>query len=194
MTIGSIKVWDIFVRIFHWSLVLSFTIAYLTEDDFLTIHTYAGYTIAILVSSRFIWGVIGGRYARFSQFVTSPKNIISYFKDVIRFRAKRYIGHNPAGGAMVIALIISLAVTVLFGVLTYGATEFSGPFAAIATSVNHTTANTFKVIHEFFANFTLVLVFIHVAGVAVASFQHKENLPKSMVTGYKKIEHETELH
>jgi len=187
MNIQQTKVWDIFIRIFHWVLLLLFTTTYLTEDDYLTIHVYAGYTMIALILLRLIWGLVGSRYARFSSFVVSPSVIIKYLKDVVQFKAKHYLGHNPAGGAMVIALLVSLSMTLLFGLLTYGATEFSGPLASIAFSVSELMANIFEELHEFFANFTLFLVCLHVIGVIVASFQHKENLIKSMVTGYKQI-------
>ncbi len=183
------KIWDIFIRIFHWSLLSLFTIAYLTEDNFLTVHVYAGYTIIALIILRIIWGFIGSQHARFADFIARPNEIIAYIKDVIHLRAKHYLGHNPAGGAMVIALLFSLSMTLLFGLLTYGTAEFSGPLASLAYSVSNSTANSFKEVHEFFANFTLFLAFLHVAGVAIASFQHKENLVKSMVKKKKKTTH-----
>ena len=74
----QIKVWDPLVRFFHWALVSAFTIAYITEDDFLTIHSWAGYLILSLLCIRFVWGFIGTRYARFSDFTYSPKNIIQF--------------------------------------------------------------------------------------------------------------------
>jgi len=186
MTSEKIKVWDMFIRIFHWSLVFSFAVAFFTEDDYLTIHTYAGYAIATLVSLRLIWGVIGGHYAQFKNFIDSPRNTISYISTVIHFKAKRHIGHNPAGGAMVLLLLVSLILTILFGMLTYGVAEYSGPFSYFATQVTHKTAHIFKETHEFLANFTMILVLIHIVGVAIASYQHQENLIKCMVTGYKK--------
>ncbi len=139
----------------------------------------------VLILLRFVWGFIGSHYARFSSFVVKPNEIIKYFKDVLQLKAKHYLGHNPAGGAMVIALLISLSMTLLFGLLTYGVSEFSGPLANIAFSVSEPMANIFEELHVFFANFTLFLVVLHVIGVAIASFQHKENLVKSMISGYK---------
>jgi len=187
MDTKKIKVWDIFIRVFHWSLLTSFVVAYLTEDDFPTVHVYAGYTMITLIILRIIWGFIGTPYARFSSFVVKPRAVISYIKEVVQFRAKHYLGHNPAGGAMVIALLISLSMTLLFGLLTFGATEFSGPLTSLVAGVSEPLANIFEDLHEFFANFTLFLVILHVIGVAIASAQHKENLVKSMVNGYKKI-------
>jgi cytochrome b len=179
----TVKVWDPLVRIFHWSLVFFFFLAYFTEDDFETIHTWSGYTVAALIGFRIVWGLIGTHHARFGDFVASPSTIWRYVVAIPAGKAKRYIGHNPAGGAMVIALILSLAGTTLFGMALYGADEQAGPLAGtwIATFDEH----TLKEIHEFFANFTLALVGLHVAGVIFSSFNHRENLPRSMVTGRK---------
>ncbi|MFC1749759.1 cytochrome b/b6 domain-containing protein [Pseudomonadota bacterium] len=187
MTFKAVKVWDPLVRIFHWSLVSLFLIAYATEDDFLSFHVVAGYLICGLIAFRLIWGVIGSRHARFTDFVKSPKEIKAYIKDVLLFRAKHYLGHNPAGGAMVIALLLSITVTLITGMLTYGATEFSGPLAIWTTSVGDHTADFFEETHEFFANFTVLLVVMHVAGVMIASLQHRENLVRSMIDGDKYI-------
>ena len=185
MTQQQIKVWDPAVRIFHWSLVLLFALAYLTEDDFLDFHVFAGYAISGLIAFRLIWGLIGTSHARFTDFVKTPAEIKSYIFDVLLFKAKRYIGHNPAGGAMVIALILSISMTLFFGFLTYGAMEFSGPLAGLVSSVGDGIAHAFEEIHEFFANFTLLLVGLHVVGVLIASLQHRENLVRSMINGYK---------
>jgi cytochrome b len=187
MDIPQTKIWDIFIRIFHWGLVATFAITYLTEDDFPILHVYAGYTMMALIFLRLIWGFIGSRHARFRDFIVRPAAVIDYMKDVVQFRAKRYLGHNPAGGAMVIALLISLSMTLLFGLLTYGTVEFSGPLAGLASGVSDSLANGFKELHEFFANLSVFLVVLHVIGVAIASIQHKENLVRSMFNGYKKI-------
>ncbi len=188
MSTQPIKVWDPLLRIFHWSLVSLFLFAFITEDDFLDLHVIAGYIIIGLIVFRLIWGVIGPRHARFSNFVKSPSQVKSYLKDVLLFRAKRYLGHNPAGGAMVIALLVSVAMTVFFGMLTYGAMEFSGPLAGMVSGVSNMLAEGFEEVHEFFANFTLFLVGLHVIGVVVASLQHRENLVQSMIDGYKQAE------
>ena len=183
---NTVNVWDPFVRVFHWTLVVSFFIAYITEEDYLTIHTYAGYTILALLISRIIWGVVGTRHARFSDFIYSPKTIKAFVKDTIFLRAKRYIGHNPAGGAMVILLIISLLATTFTGLAVYGIEEQAGPLSSLYTQHDSFWGDFFEETHEFFANFTLFLVFIHVAGVIVESFIHKENLVRSMIHGKKK--------
>ena len=188
MNTQKIKVWDPLLRIFHWALVTLFLFAFITEDDFLNLHAIAGYLIIGLIAFRLIWGVIGPRHARFTDFVTSPTKVKAYLKDVLLFRAKHYMGHNPAGGAMVIALLASIAMTTLFGLLTYGAMEFSGPLAGMVSGVGDNIAHGFEEAHGFFANFTLLLVALHVVGVVVASLQHHENLVRSMIDGYKQVE------
>lgn len=196
-----IPVWDVLIRVFHWSLVVSFTVAYLTEDDFETLHAYAGYTVLALISFRVIWGFIGTRYARFSDFVCSPKEINSYLFSLLAGKPKHYLGHNPAGGAMIIALLLSLFATTISGLKVYGA-EGHGPLADNAYEISvistahadddddsdeqeNNEEELWEEIHEFFANFTLLLVFLHIASVIIASHVHKENLVKAMITGKK---------
>jgi len=182
---SQIKVWDPLVRFFHWSLVTAFIIAYLTEDDLLTVHSWAGYLILSLLIIRLVWGFIGTRYARFSDFVYSPGNIIQFIKDTLQLKAKRYLGHNPAGGAMVILLILSLLMTTASGIVLLGAEEQAGPVAHWFTHAGNVWANSLEELHEFFANFTLLLVFVHVIGVVVESLIHQENLVSAMLTGFK---------
>jgi len=182
---SQIKVWDPLVIFFHWSLVSAFVIVYITEDDFLTIHSWGGYLILALLVTRIIWGFIGSHYARFSNFVYSRENIMQFLKDSLHFKAKRYLGHNPAGGAMVILLIISLLLTSISGIFLLGAEEHAGPVAHWFTQAEGFWSNALEEIHEFFANFTLFLVLVHVGGVLVESFIHKENLVSSMLTGFK---------
>ena len=182
---SQIKVWDPLVRFFHWSLVSAFIIAYLTGEELLTVHNMAGYLILTLLIIRLVWGFIGTRYARFSDFVYSPRNILQFLKDPLQLKAKRYIGHNPAGGAMVMLLIFSLLMTTVSGVLLLGAEEQAGPVAHWFTQTGNLWADILEELHEFFANFTLLLVFVHVIGVLVESLIHQENLVSAMLTGFK---------
>lgn len=182
---SQLKVWDPLVLFFHWSLVSAFIIAFITEDELLSIHSWAGYLILGLISIRFIWGFIGTPYARFKDFVYSPKNILQFLKDTFSLKAKRYIGHNPAGGAMVILLLMSILMTSVTGVLVLGAEEQLGPLAHWFTESGKFWGEALEELHEFFANFTLLLVFIHVIGVIVESFIHRENLVTAMWTGFK---------
>jgi cytochrome b len=187
-TAPIVKVWDPMVRIFHWTLVGSFIVAYLTEDDFLNLHLLAGYTVLALIMFRIVWGFVGTPYARFSSFVFSPRVVKQYFVETLKLRAKRYVGHNPAGGAMIILLLISLVITVITGVAVYGAEENAGPLAFWLGHAGGFWEEALEAIHEFFANFTLFLVFIHLAGVVVESFIHRENLVGAMFNGRKRAE------
>ena len=96
------------MRVFHWSLATLFLVAYATGDEVEKVHIAAGYAIAGLVAARILWGFIGPPHARFSSFVRRPREVFDYLRDVALLRAPRYIGHNPAGGAMIIALLATL--------------------------------------------------------------------------------------
>ncbi len=183
-----VKVWDPLIRFFHWSLVLSFIIAYFSEDDFMTLHVYAGYYILGLIAIRVIWGFIGTQHARFTDFVKSPSQIKSYIKSIFSFHPRRYLGHNPAGGAMVIALMISITLTGVLGLVLYGIEEAAGPLSNIGFYFGGASEEIFEELHEFFANFTVLLVVVHVGGVLLASFQHRENLIQSMISGKKPLD------
>ncbi len=183
--VQTTNVWDPLIRIFHWSLAFFFFLAYLTEDDWMTIHSYAGYSIALLISFRLIWGLIGTRHARFSDFVTGPRQVVEYIKQMIVGKSRRYIGHNPAGAAMTLILLSSLALTAFSGVSLF-ATEEHGPLAG--TFVATWSEDVLEEIHEFFANFTLLMVVVHVAGVLFSSLLHRENLTVAMINGEKRSE------
>ncbi|MCF6249976.1 MAG: cytochrome b/b6 domain-containing protein [Methylococcaceae bacterium] len=179
---NTIKVWDLPLRLFHWILVAAFVIAYITEDDFLTLHVWAGYVIAGLIAFRLIWGFIGGKYARFSNFLCRPSLSIEYLKNSLFNKSKRYIGHNPAGSVMIMFLLLCLLITTVTGFAVYGAEENAGPLASIGMQYEE----LWEEMHEIFANTTLLLVILHILGVALESFTHKENLVKAMITGNKR--------
>ncbi len=177
-----IRVWDLPLRIFHWTLVVAFFVAYLTEDELLAIHVWAGYLIGGLLAFRLVWGFVGGQYARFSNFLCSPMQSVSYITDLIKSQARRYIGHNPAGAAMIVLLLLGLLMTVVTGLAVYGADQGAGPLAFIGNSHE----DFWEEIHEFFATTTLGLVVVHVIGVIVESVIHRENLAKAMFHGNKR--------
>ncbi len=127
-----VNVWDPIVRIGHWTLVIAFFTAYFTEDDLMDVHTWAGYTVAAVVLIRIIWGLVGTRHARFSDFIYAPGKVFAYLKNLLARKPQHYIGHNPAGGAMVIALLISLAATTFTGMKLLAVEENEGPFAVTA--------------------------------------------------------------
>ena len=169
---ATVKVWDPFVRFFHWSLVTLFVIAYVTGDEIEKVHIAAGYAIAGLLALRIVWGFIGSRPARFADFVRSPREVFGYLRDMLLLRARRYVGHNPAGGLMIIALTAMLAGTALSGYLM--------------TTEAYWGSKIMEKVHQAFANATVALVALHILGVLVASFEHRENLVKSMLTGRKR--------
>lgn len=201
----TIKVWDPLVRIFHWSLVAAFAIAYLTGEEESALHVWSGYAVLGLVLFRLVWGVVGTRHARFTDFVYRPAYVIAYAKTFIAGRAERYIGHNPLGGLMVVALLVSLLATAGSGLLVYG-TQGEGPLAGMMASSTapaaradergyrlqaeghdeeHEGEEIWEEVHELFANLTLLLVGLHIVGVIASSLMHGENLVRAMITGRK---------
>jgi cytochrome b len=144
--------------------------------------------VAGLLLFRLVWGFVGTEYSRFSNFLCSPTQALAYVKGLFELKTKRYIGHNPAGAAMIVLLLVSLILTVLTGFAVYGADQAAGPLASIGSSNEKLWEET----HEFFANFTLLLVAFHVLGVAVESYIHRENLARAMVSGYKKTTSDSE--
>jgi len=169
---AAIKVWDPLVRVFHWSLATLFVTAYLTGEDGGQVHIAAGYGIAGLIALRIIWGIVGPRQARFSNFVRSPREVLAYLRDVALRRAPRYLGHNPAGGAMIIALLVMLLGTGITGYLM--------------TTDAFWGAKWIEDVHETLAGLTVGLVVFHILGVLLSSLLHGENLVKSMITGWKR--------
>jgi cytochrome b len=113
-------VWDLFIRIFHWTLVAAFIISYLTEGE-VYLHFYSGWYIVILLICRILWGFIGSKHARFIDFIKPPTEIIDYAKSLRKNDGsiKHYVGHNPLGGLMVVAMLLSLSLTCVTGVLLY---------------------------------------------------------------------------
>jgi cytochrome b len=178
-----IYVWDPFVRVFHWTLVVTFTVAYMTEDDLLKVHVWSGYAVGVLVLARVIWGFVGPTHARFSDFIYAPADALRYVRDLVLFRAERHLGHSPGGGAMVVLLLVFLAATVVTGLVVYGGDQQAGPLAGMFTKA---TGEAMEDVHEVIANITLALVLAHVAAVVLASFVHRENLVRAMLTGYKR--------
>ena len=169
---ATVRVWDPLVRIFHWSLLIAFAAAYISAEEWEKYHVQIGYVVAGLVAFRLVWGLIGSKHARFSDFIYRPKTVIGFLRDSVAMKAKRYIGHNPAGGAMGIALLIAIT-----GISVSGYMMEMDAFWG---------EEWVEDLHEVLVNLTLGLVALHVIGVLVASFEHKENLIKSMFTGRKR--------
>jgi cytochrome b len=141
----SIKVWDLFVRLFHWLLVAGIISQLVTAEHSKNVHISVGYIIIILLIIRIIWGIVGSRYARFTDFIYSPADILTYLKRLIKGKPRHYIGHNPAGGAMVCALLVILLLTALTGFMILG-TEGKGP---LSRHSQYTVARTWADDHPF---------------------------------------------
>src|SRR5690606_14609269 len=167
-------------------------------DEVQPVHEAAGYTVAGLIAFRLVWGFAGGRYARFSQFLRGPGTTIAYLGDMLGGRERRYLGHNPAGAAMVAALLVTLAGTAFTGWLMEKPERLAmlPALPQIVTPAladddgdgdeNERGGEALEDLHEALANLMLVLMALHVGGVALASFRHRENLARAMVTGDKR--------
>lgn len=165
---GAVMVWDPFVRAFHWSLVLAYGVAWVSAEQSPALHEQSGYFILALIGLRVVWGLIGSRHARFRDFLYGPGRTLAYLKGLAARRPQHYAGHNPAGGWMVIALLLALVGAGVSGMLVNGGRE-----------------DLWEELHEGLAHLTLVLVFVHLGGVLLASLLHGENLVKAMLTGKK---------
>jgi cytochrome b len=164
-------VWDPVVRIFHWSVAMLFAIAWISED-WQFVHQPAGYMILALVGLRVVWGIVGTRHAKFSDFICRPVAIIEHIRSLLSGSPSRSLGHNPLGGLMVVALLAMLLAT--------------GASGWLMTTNAMRGTEWFEELHEALASTTLVLVGLHVLGVVVMSVLHGENLLWAMITGRKK--------
>ncbi|HEY3325549.1 MAG TPA: cytochrome b/b6 domain-containing protein [Novimethylophilus sp.] len=202
MSRNAIKVWDPLLRCFHWSLVVLFTVAFVTGDEESAVHIDAGYAVMALVIFRIVWGFVGSEHARFKDFIFAPATVIGYLKALLGGKPQHYLGHNPAGGYMVVLMLTTLLVVTVTGLEVY-AQEGHGPLAsndgvsiiAVASADGDSAESRpagegdaeeyWKEVHEAAAYFMLALIAIHLMGVAVSSLLHKENLVKAMLTGNK---------
>lgn len=165
------KVWDLPVRIFHWLLAGSFAIAYLVaeSEQLRGLHVILGYTATGLILFRIVWGFLGSPFARFRSFWFSPRAAVEYLRSLRSKHPQHFLGHNPAGSYAI------------YGILLVGlATGVTG-----YTTLKEIGGESAEELHEICANVWLGLVIIHVAGVIVGSWIHRENLVRAMVTGYK---------
>jgi cytochrome b len=201
----QVNVWDLFVRVFHWSLVMLFVVDYFTGEEGIVVHIYAGYVMGGLIVSRIVWGFIDGRYARFREFICSPIGVVAYVKSLVSGNPDHYMGHNPAGGYMILALLLMVGFTTITGLKVYGV-EGYGPLAESAVSNVILMAQAdegewgghdeyaeeeggseafWEEVHDVSANLTVLLILLHILGVVVSSRLQQENLVRAMVTGKK---------
>jgi cytochrome b len=182
-----VNVWDVPTRLFHWTLVLSFTSAYLTAKFHLGfLHTWIGYFLCLLLLARLVWGFAGNKYARFTSFIFSPQETIEYLHSLAKNNPKHYFGHNPAGALMVFGVLALLAMIFLTGLVTLAVIDFEGPLLFLIDYVDDETSYAVRHLHGWLIDIALVIIPLHLLGVAVGSLQHKENLVRAMITGKKK--------
>ncbi|AKO52885.1 cytochrome B561 [Marinobacter psychrophilus] len=169
---GRVKVWDPAVRIFHWGLVAAFCVAYFTADDYRNIHEWSGCVVVGLIACRLVWGVIGSRYARFSDFVPRPGRLTDYVRLALKGQEPSHLGHNPAAAIMILFLLLANGVIGISGLLL--TTDWGWGSGVL------------EEVHEISVNMTLIAIALHVSAAIYESFHHQENLIRSMLTGYKR--------
>ncbi len=170
-TNSKILVWDLPTRLSHWLLASGFAVAWLTgeSEEWRLVHVFAGGTVVAVALFRLFWGVIGTTYARYESFVRGPGEAWQYLKSLTTDRPRHYVGHNPAGGYAILALLSLAIVTGLIGWLSYQ--DVGGEWLAE--------------LHEGVATVMLTIVGVHLLGVIVGCWKHKENLVRAMITGMK---------
>ncbi len=167
----AIRVWDLPTRIFHWSLAASFAIAFVTAESekLRDIHVVAGYTVAGLIAFRLLWGFVGGGYSRFAEFLPTPRKLMDYLKSLINGKPQHFVGHNPAGAVAIFLLLGFGIIAAASGWATY----------------QDVGGHLMEELHETSSEAMMALVVIHIAGVIVSSWLHRENLVRAMITGWK---------
>ena len=171
MSSNKIHVWDPLVRLLHWTLATSTTIAFFTHKGPEWLHFLSGYTALAVAIIRIFVGFTGSHYARFKEFVTGPRTALSYVTDLIKNREKHFIGHNPLGGYMILLLLMSVLISGTAGSLLNTDRLFGDEFV--------------EDIHTFFSYLIVPLVALHICGVVFTSIRQRENLVVAMITGEK---------
>ncbi len=179
-------VWDLPVRLFHWTLVLLTILLYVSIDvlDNMDRHAQLGYALLALVLFRIIWGFVGGAYARFRDFLYGPGTVMRYAKTLPEAKPEPIAGHNPLGGWMVLVLLLGLLTQAIMGLFSNDDILFDGPLTDL---VSKEVSDTLTALHAQLFNVLLVLVVIHIAAVVYHKVRKKENLVSAMITGYKEL-------
>lgn len=172
--VPTVRVWDLLVRAAHWLLVISVLFAWLTRHGGGAWHEYLGYASLVVVGVRIVWGWRGSGHARFAAFLHGPRQTLSYAVQVLRQREPRYVGHNPLGGWMIVALLCALTLV--------------GASGWLYTTDRYWGVDAVESVHRHATNVLLVLIALHVAGVLYACVRHRENLIGAMLHGRKEQE------
>ncbi|MFO0599476.1 MAG: DUF1924 domain-containing protein [Myxococcaceae bacterium] len=177
-----IKVWDLAVRLSHLAFAVLVLGAFLTneEDALIPLHTRLGLVLLGVVLFRVAWGFVGPKHARFTDFVRGPRAVLDELKVMLRGRASHWLGHNPVGAVMVVALLVVMLVVTVTGVIVSQGPEWSG-----ALGLSKDLGHAVKELHEAAAYSLPVLLVFHVGGVIASSLLEKQNLVAGIVTGFK---------
>ncbi|MEH7829215.1 cytochrome b/b6 domain-containing protein [Gemmobacter denitrificans] len=166
-------VWDVFVRLFHWALVLAFAANALLTDPEHDLHHWIGYVVLGLVGARVLWGVIGSRHARFSDFPPNLTAALDQAAEMAAWRRHPHRGHSPLGALMIYNLLLTLTIVGLSGYMQTTLMFFGRDWVAE--------------LHEIAVTWAEISAIAHIAAVALESRRLQINLPASMVTGYKQL-------
>jgi cytochrome b len=183
----TIKVWDLPVRIFHWSLVVLFIAAYVTNSlgsDYFVYHLWSGYALIILVSFRIVWGLVGTYHARFNHFVKNPVATAKYALSVFKKKDKHYLGHNPLGAVMVVVLLIAILVQAITGLFTNDEIFNVGPLYAY---INDELSLQLTSLHRQLFYWILGAIALHIIAVIAHVIFKRDNIIRAMFSGNKNL-------
>jgi cytochrome b len=184
----TVPVWDLPTRVFHWVLVAAVTVAtvtgYVAPEWWIGVHLWSGYVIVLLLVFRLVWGVFGSEYSRIASFAYRPHQVGEHLRGLLLLRPPHYLGHNPTGALMMVALMVVLTGLTMSGLITLGGEEKQGPLAGM---VRYATGNTAKAVHSTLVDILLVMIAGHVIGAIGESLLSRENLIAAMITGKKRL-------
>jgi cytochrome b len=179
------RVWDLPTRLFHWGILLAAVTSYVSiKLNWMQTHFFAGYTMITLLLFRLAWGLIGSDTARFARFLKGPAAVTGYLRHLFRPETDNQVGHNPAGGWMVMLLLLAMAVQAATGLFSNDDVLFEGPLAHLA---GKPLSNRISGIHSFNVNICLTLIGLHVLAVILYRFIKKQDLIGPMISGKKKL-------
>lgn len=187
---GKVRVWDVPVRLFHWTLVALLATSYFSAragGDWMNLHFWSGYAILALLLFRIAWGFVGSTTARFTHFVKGPAACAAYLKNFVTGRRTYETGHNPVGGLMVVILILAVLAQVLTGLFAADTDTgmINGP---LANRVPDKWVDRLTSFHFFWVNVLLALAALHVLAALTYLVWKRQNLIGAMFTGHKPLE------
>ncbi|MBX3650563.1 MAG: cytochrome b/b6 domain-containing protein [Burkholderiales bacterium] len=181
-----VLVWDVAVRVFHWTLVLLLGFSWLSaEMDWMDWHFYSGYAVLTLILFRILWGFVGSTHARFGDFLYGPSAVVDYLRTLPSRTAAKFAGHNPLGGISVVLILLCVLVQAGTGLFANDDILYEGP---LYKHVSKDLSDWLTTIHKYNFEVLLVLAGVHVAAVLYYLLWKSENLVKPMFTGRKQLQ------